>query len=86
MTTESDKRFVIWDPKDGEIPHDEEGNINTGGVLGGAVGIDNAYIYIYPSIPKDEMRRPATLSLGEQLPVRYSLSGESSAYLIVRVK
>jgi hypothetical protein len=76
-------RFILWDPKDGNPRKDEEGNINTDGILG-KMGPDNAYLTAYPVYPDET--RPRDLSVGGRIVgVKYSLSGGKGYYDIIRV-
>ena len=79
----NEKRFIIWNPKDGHVRRDDDGNIISDGVIG-RVSIGNAYIKIYPKFSVD--KRPADLEVGERIEyVKYALSGEIGYYDIYRV-
>ena len=81
--SDSEKRFILWDPKDGE-PRKQDGEFISDGVLG-RVGLDNAYIRIYPEFPEGT-NRPENLEVGESiLEVTYRLSGSKGTYDIYRV-
>lgn len=83
-----ERRFIIWDPRDGNgyARWDDAGNkIISDGVLG-RIGIDNVYLTAYPEWPELETRRPRDLGLnGIICGVKYRLSGESGEYDIIRV-
>lgn len=81
---EATKLYIIWDPKDG-APRTEAGEFISDGIIG-RVGIDNAYIKIYPSYFDNEPRRPADLEVGESVTATFSLSGEMGRYQIWRVR
>lgn len=54
-------------------------------VLGGSVGEGNVYITAYPSVLPDN-KAISALEVGESTLARYSLSGSSGVYRIVRVE
>lgn len=79
----SPPRFILWDPKDGAPRQDDEGRIVSDGILG-RISADNAYLSLYGTYPGD--RRPNDLRVGEAIPsVRFSLSGSSGSYTVIRV-
>ena len=82
----SNKRFILWDRKDGSPHRDDDGNnIVSSGILG-RVTADNVYLTAYASYPVDEPRRPTDLAVGEVIRgVRYTLSGGNGWYDIYRV-
>lgn len=77
-------RFILWDPKDGDPRHDEEGSITSAGLVG-PIGADNAFLAAYAAYP--DARRPRDLQVGERIRgVRYSLSGSVGSYDVHRVR
>jgi hypothetical protein len=80
---ESGPRYVIVEPGVA-VTRDERGDLNTGGVLGGAVSDRNAYIAAYPRI-HDGHKPVRELAIGERTQATYSLSGSRGTYDIVRV-
>lgn len=82
----SEKKFIIWDPKDGPRPRvDDDGNIVSDGLIG-RVTATNVYMTTYAEYPNNS-RPLADLQVGEGIyGVRYSLSGSSGIYDIYRVQ
>jgi hypothetical protein len=83
MPPETGPRYVIVEPG-ADVHRDERGDLNTGGVLGGAIGDRNAYIAAYPRI-HDGHPPISALAVGERTQATYSLSGSRGTYDIVRV-
>lgn len=82
----SEKKFIIWDPKDNYRPRcDEDGNIVSDGVIG-RVTATNVYMTTYAEYPNNS-RALADLQVGEAVyGVKFSLSGSSGIYDIYRVQ
>lgn len=80
-----ERLFILWDPKDGNVPRGEGGSVSTSGLIG-QVGLDNVYLKSYASYPSDI--RPEHLEfVGARISsVKYSLSGSVGFYDVVRVK
>jgi len=55
---------------------------HTGGVMGGAMSFENAYISIYAKYHDKHAR---DLSVGEECEATFALSGEKRVYTVVRV-
>ena len=68
------KRFVLKDTRT-----DED-------VLGGPVTEDNAYVTLYGSPVNAGDKSPKELNVGESVLRRYSLSGSSGTYRLVRLE
>lgn len=80
----SEKRFIIWDPRDGQLRRDETGELISDGLIG-RVGPENVYLTTYGEFPDE--RRPIDLAIGECIrDVKYSLSGSRGTYDIWRVR
>lgn len=78
------KKFIIWDPKDGDPRRNDSGEFISDGIIG-RVGIHNAYMEIYAEFPEDA-KPLKDLEVGEAVRnVKYSLSGTSGIYDIYRV-
>lgn len=66
------KRFILWDPTDGEPRRDEAGEIESDGIIG-RVTEGNVYLQAYGKFP--EGPRVGDLAPGEAIHgVRYNLS------------
>jgi hypothetical protein len=88
MGKETGKRFIVANEECMESGRRlaSEGDPwwrHSGGLMGGAMSIGNAYISVYPAY--DGEKRPDDLEVGESLSATFRLSGESSTYDIVRV-
>lgn len=68
------KRYSIQDPKNNED------------VLGGPVGEENVYITTYGGPVEKGGKEPAELEVGESVLRRYSLSGSTGVYRVVRLE
>lgn len=68
------KQFVLKDPK-----NDED-------CLGGPVGENNVYIASYGAPVNKDDKHPKDLAVGESVLRRYSLSGQSGVYKVVRLE
>ena len=85
----SEQRFIIWDPRDGDRPReDEDGNIVSDGLIG-RVGPDNVYIRVYAEY--DEKTRlddggAPHLAVGAYAQATFRLSGQTRRYQVYRVK
>ncbi len=79
------KMFILWDPKDGEPPRNEDGSYLTSGCIG-VIPADNVYFRAYAVYPG--RKRPGDLEhVGDRIcGVKYSLSGEKGVYDIHRVE
>lgn len=76
-------KFILWDPADGQVPLDDEGRINTSGILG-RLTTNNIYLQGYAQYP--DHRRPESLEVNEAIHnVVFALSGECGAYSVIRV-
>jgi hypothetical protein len=74
MENENDKRFIIWDPSDGNPRREEDGAFISDGATG-RIGMDNVYLTTYPKYRDGEEKRPKDLEVGERIQgVIYSLS------------
>jgi len=82
----TEKKFIIWDPKDNYRPRcDDDGNIVSDGVTG-RIGEDNVYLTTYADYPPSS-KKLSELEVGESIKkVRYSLSGSSGLYDVYRVQ
>lgn len=79
------KLFIIWDPSDGSLSRDLEGQINTSGIFG-RISADNVYLTTYATYPQDS-KSLLEMDIGERMEnVCFSLSGERGYYDIVRVR
>lgn len=75
---EKEKRFILWDPKDG-FPTE-----GSSGILG-RITINNVYLTTYAEYPCH--KRPQDLLVGEAIrSVKFSLSFERGLYDIIRIK
>lgn len=78
------KRFILWDPRDGEPRRNDDGTYATGGILG-RIGPENPYLTAYAAVLPGEPL-PQDLEIGQFTVARYSLSGSSGVYQIHRVE
>lgn len=80
-----DRRFIIWNPKEGSSPtYDERGNITSSGLIGW-LDVESVSLTTYAQYP--DLRRPEHLEVNESIKgVKYSLSGSVGYYDIYRVK
>lgn len=82
---ESEMKFIVWDPKDGRPNRDDDGNINSSGLMGPTT-LDNVYLSTYGAKP-DGSKEYQDLEVGECVRgVKFSLSGSKGIYDIYRVK
>jgi len=80
----TEKKFIIWDPRDGNPVNNDNGKIESSGLIG-RVGSDNVSLSTYAEYPGD--KRPRDLDLYEGIKgVGFSLSGSHGTYDIYRVK
>lgn len=81
-----DRRFILWNRKDGpEPPRGEDGLIDTPGAVG-EISLANAYLKTYANYPEGS-RNPVDLAIGECIVgVTYTLSAESGVYDVYRVR
>ena len=80
-----EKRFIIWDPKDGSPIRDSDGAFVSDGCVG-RIGLDNAFLTAYGQRPKDS-KHYSVLAVGE--PVRnvvFKLSATGGCYDVYRVR
>ncbi len=75
--------FILWDPKDGDVPRSADGGYLTSGTLG-LLTLGNAYLSAYADFTGD--RRAEDLDVHERCPVRFRLSGECGDYTLIRVQ
>lgn len=76
------ERFILWDPKDGEVPRGGSGEYLTTGLVG-VLTPGSLYLGGYPVYL--DGRTYADLDVHERCRARYSLSGSSGEYLVVRI-
>lgn len=80
----SDRRFIVWDPKDGEPRRTEDGGYLSSGCMGVIPGSsENPYLSSY-GIWTDG-RSPKDLGVHERCKVTYSLSGSKGDYVLIRI-
>ena len=83
--TPTRKRFILWDPQDGNPRREEGGAFISDGIVG-RVDENNVYLTTYGRFPEGEARSPGDLSVGQSIcGVRYSQSGSAGTYDIYRV-
>jgi len=79
--------FIIWDPRDGAVRTDDDGNIISDGLIG-RVGGDNVYVRVYaeypPGTPMLVNGEPA-LEVGQFARADFRLSGSHGRYHVYRV-
>lgn len=92
-----EKKFIIWDAKDGRPSQNDSGEITSEGIVG-IVGEENAFLSIYAqwavdkfgaiSTIRDGVRKfPAThreLGVGDFTWAKFSLSGSKGVYQVWR--
>lgn len=76
----SDKRFILWDPKDGEVRRDGD-TIVSDGILG-RMSQHNPYLTAYA---KWHGKLPEDLNVGESCLGTWSLSGSRGTYRCYRI-
>jgi hypothetical protein len=82
---DSDKRFIIWDEKDGRPHRDELFEFISDGLIG-RIGLDNIYLISYGVRPDPRMSY-AELEVGQAIhDVVFNLSGSKGRYSVYRVK
>jgi len=79
------KRFILWDPKDGEPRRNDDGDIDSDG-LTGLIGEDNVYLTTYASYREGLRNNHKGLKVGEYAIATFSLSGTKGTYQIWRVQ
>lgn len=79
-----DRRFILWNLKDGATPpRSEDGSIATSGALG-ECHASSVYLTTYAIFP--DHTRPVDLDIGGRIQgVMYNLSGSKGTYDIYRV-
>jgi hypothetical protein len=79
------KAFILWDPKDGDPPREEDGGFRTSGLVG-VIGKDNVYFKAYAHYPSE--KRPEDLEhVGTRIQgVTFRLSCEKGIYDVYRVR
>ena len=81
----AEKKFIIWDPRDGFYPTlGEDKAIISDGIIG-RVTADNVYLKIYAQY-KDDQKSIDELLVGEYVKADFRLSGEKGSYKVFRVK
>lgn len=84
MAENTEKRFILWDYKDGNPPRTDDGGFNTDGIIG-RVGLDNVYLATYGARP-DGAPKYDDLEIGGCVRgVVFRLSGERGEYDVFRV-
>lgn len=93
MTEE--KKYILWDPQEGEPKRDEEGNITADGVMGRLTG-DNVYLTTYATYAEPKMdehgrkscpARHDELEVGQWTEATFRLRGvHKDTYQIWRVQ
>jgi len=79
----SDRRFIVWDPKEGEPMRSEDGGYLSSGCMGVIPGSkDNPYLSYYGVW---DGRSPEDLGVHERCRVTYSLSGSRGDYVVIRI-
>ena len=82
----SEKKFIIWDPKDGSRPRvDDEGNIVSDGLIG-RVTQNNVYLTTYAGYPNNSQPLGDLPVGGGVYGVKFSLSGSTGFYDVYRVQ
>ncbi len=78
------KRFILWDPSDGDPRRGDNSEWLTSGLLG-VIDEGNVYLTVYPKYP--DARRPGDLAVNERIQgVEYSLSGSKGSYDVYRIE
>lgn len=81
--TMMDRRFILWDTKDGAVRYDGDDIISDGVI--GRVTINNAYLAAYAVYPDE--RRPKDLEVGQSISsLGFHLSGGHGWYDLYRVR
>lgn len=84
MTTQHQPMFIITEPFEPIRRSEIDGSILNSGLMG-EMGADNVYLAAYAVIG-DGAKRPADLRVGERTEARFSLSGSSGIYHIIRTR
>ena len=81
--TNSEPLFILWDPKDGDVPRSSDGDYLTSGTLG-RLTLGNVYLAAYADYTGD--RHAKDLDVHERCPVRFRLGTECGDYTLIRVR
>jgi hypothetical protein len=81
----NERRFILWDPKDGYMPpRGDDGEFLSDGTLG-RIGPDNVYLTAYAGYPGQLLPKDLVFG-GRIVGVEYRLSGSKGVYDVYRVK
>lgn len=87
----SKRKFIIWDPKRGDVPRSSDGGYLTSGLIGVIEADDpvihpwNVYLTAYPTF-EEGSKRPEDLEVHESIAATYSLSQSKGVYQIIRIE